>query len=54
MFRLVTRVWLCVQVEIVMGLEEAFDIEMEEDKAQAIETVEEAAELIEEILKAKA
>ncbi|CAF1728688.1 hypothetical protein BRARA_I01714 [Brassica rapa] len=41
-------------VEIVMGLEEAFDIEMEEDKAQAIETVEEAAELIEEILKAKA
>ncbi|CAH8360771.1 unnamed protein product [Eruca vesicaria subsp. sativa] len=41
-------------VEIVMGLEEAFDIEMEEDKAQAIETVEQAAELIEEILKAKA
>lgn len=45
---------LCVQVEIVMGLEEAFDIEMAEDKAQNIATVEEAAELIEEILKEKA
>lgn len=41
-------------VEIVMGLEEAFDIEMAEDKAQNIATVEEAAELIEEILKEKA
>ncbi|KAJ0249714.1 Acyl carrier protein 1 [Hirschfeldia incana] len=37
-------------VEIVMGLEEAFDIEMAEEKAQKITTVEEAAELIEELV----
>ncbi|ESQ29798.1 hypothetical protein EUTSA_v10023810mg, partial [Eutrema salsugineum] len=37
-------------VEIVMGLEEAFGIEMQEEKAQTITTVEQAAELIEELL----
>ncbi|ESQ29791.1 hypothetical protein EUTSA_v10023754mg [Eutrema salsugineum] len=41
-------------VEIVMGLEEAFGIEMQEEKAQAITTVEQAAELIEELLLEKA
>ena len=39
-----------LQVEIVMGLEEEFDIEMAEEKAQKIATVEEAAELIEELV----
>ncbi|KAJ4882278.1 hypothetical protein Rs2_32371 [Raphanus sativus] len=37
-------------VEIVMGLEEAFGIEMAEEKAQKIATVEEAAELIEDLV----
>ncbi|CAH2047048.1 unnamed protein product, partial [Thlaspi arvense] len=41
-------------VEIVMGLEEAFGIQMVEEKAQAITTVEEAAEHIEELLMHKA
>ncbi|CAH8361572.1 unnamed protein product [Eruca vesicaria subsp. sativa] len=40
-------------VEIVMGLEEEFDIEMAEEKAQKITTVEEAAELIEELVQSK-
>lgn len=42
------------QVEIVMGLEEEFGIEMAEEKAQTITTVEQAAELIEELLTDKA
>lgn len=37
-----------------MGLEEEFDIEMAEEKAQTITTVEQAAELIEELVLAKA
>ncbi|KAF8084488.1 hypothetical protein N665_0716s0033 [Sinapis alba] len=37
-------------VEIVMGLEEEFGIEMAEEKAQKIATVEQAAELIEELM----
>ncbi|XP_010414911.1 PREDICTED: acyl carrier protein 2, chloroplastic-like [Camelina sativa] len=41
-------------VEIVMGLEEEFGIEMAEEKAQTITTVEKAAELIEELLLEKA
>ncbi|XP_006302863.2 acyl carrier protein 3, chloroplastic [Capsella rubella] len=41
-------------VEIVMGLEEEFGIEMAEEKAQTITTVEKAAELIEELLMEKA
>ena len=42
-----------MQVEIVMGLEEEFGIEMAEEKAQKIATVEQAAELIEELMQAK-
>ncbi|TKY52168.1 Acyl carrier protein 1 [Spatholobus suberectus] len=37
-------------VEIVMGLEEEFGISVEEDSAQSISTVQEAADLIEEII----
>ncbi|KAG7580736.1 Acyl carrier protein (ACP) [Arabidopsis suecica] len=40
-------------VEIVMGLEEEFNIQMAEEKAQKIATVEQAAELIEELIKEK-
>nr|ANS54496.1 acyl carrier protein 1 [Brassica rapa subsp. chinensis] len=39
-------------VEIVMGLEEEFGIQMAEEKAQKIATVEQAAELIEELMQA--
>ncbi|CAH2055067.1 unnamed protein product [Thlaspi arvense] len=38
-------------VEIVMGLEEEFGIQMAEERAQKIATVEQAAELIEELMK---
>ncbi|ONK63441.1 uncharacterized protein A4U43_C07F15190 [Asparagus officinalis] len=37
-------------VEIVMGLEEAFGISVEEDSAQSIATVQDAADLIEELV----
>jgi len=37
----------------VMALEEAFDIHMAEERAQKISTVEEAAELIEELMEEK-
>ncbi|XP_020221914.1 acyl carrier protein 1, chloroplastic [Cajanus cajan] len=37
-------------VEIVMGLEEVFGISVEEDSAQSISTVQEAADLIEDII----
>ncbi|RYR02324.1 hypothetical protein Ahy_B06g081132 isoform B [Arachis hypogaea] len=40
-------------VEIVMGLEEEFGISVEEDSAQSITTVQEAADLIEEIIQKK-
>lgn len=40
-------------VEIVMGLEEAFGISVEESSAQAITTVEDAAELIDSLVVAK-
>ncbi|XP_010546639.1 PREDICTED: acyl carrier protein 5, chloroplastic [Tarenaya hassleriana] len=40
-------------VEIVMGLEEEFGITMAEERAQKIATVEQAAELIEELVKEK-
>lgn len=42
-----------LQVEIVMGLEEEFNIQMAEEKAQKITTVEQAAELIEELMQEK-
>ncbi|KAL2325447.1 hypothetical protein Fmac_024505 [Flemingia macrophylla] len=37
-------------VEIVIGLEEVFGISVEEDSAQSISTVQEAADLIEDII----
>ncbi|KAI3862574.1 hypothetical protein MKX03_037678 [Papaver bracteatum] len=40
-------------VEIVMGLEEEFDISVEEDNSQNITTVQEAADLIESIIQKK-
>ncbi|XP_008799264.2 acyl carrier protein 1, chloroplastic [Phoenix dactylifera] len=40
-------------VEIVMGLEEAFDIGVEEESAQSISTVQDAADLIEKLVAAK-
>lgn len=42
-----------VQVEIVMGLEEAFGITVEEESAQSITTVQEAADLIEKLVEKK-
>ena len=41
------------QVEIVMGLEEEFDISVEEDNSQNITTVQEAADLIEQLIEKK-
>ncbi|KZV28059.1 hypothetical protein F511_33112 [Dorcoceras hygrometricum] len=40
-------------VEIVMGLEEEFGISVEEESAQSISTVQEAADMIETILEKK-
>ncbi|KAJ8490597.1 hypothetical protein OPV22_012318 [Ensete ventricosum] len=40
-------------VEIVMGLEEAFGISVEEESAQKIVTVKDAANLIEELVKSQ-
>ncbi|XP_057466807.1 acyl carrier protein 1, chloroplastic-like [Actinidia eriantha] len=40
-------------VEIVMGLEEAFDITVQEDNAQTIATVQDAADLIEDLVMGK-
>jgi acyl carrier protein len=40
-----------VQVEIVMGLEEEFGISVEEESAQSITTVQEAADMIDNLLK---
>lgn len=40
-------------VEIVMGLEEAFGISVEESSAQSIATVEDAANLIDDLVAAK-
>ncbi|XP_022642761.1 acyl carrier protein 1, chloroplastic isoform X1 [Vigna radiata var. radiata] len=41
-------------VEIVMGLEEEFGITVEEDSAQSIATVQDAAEMIDKLLESKA
>ncbi|XP_068658778.1 acyl carrier protein 1, chloroplastic-like [Aristolochia californica] len=41
-------------VEIVMGLEEAFGISVEEESAQKIATVQDAADLIEDLVASKA
>ena len=47
------KIKLVVQVEVVMGLEEAFGITVEEDSAQSIVTVQDAADLIEDLVCAK-
>lgn len=44
---------LCLQVEIVMGLEEEFGISVEEENAQTIATVQDAADLIESLVEKK-
>lgn len=41
------------QVEIVMGLEEAFGITVEEESAQTIATVQDAADLIQKLVENK-
>ena len=41
------------QVEIVMGLEEEFGISVEEESAQSIATVQDAADLIEKLVEKK-
>ncbi|KAJ8752659.1 hypothetical protein K2173_005548 [Erythroxylum novogranatense] len=41
-------------VEIVMGLEETFDISVEEENSQNISTIQEAAELIDKLVQKKA
>ena len=41
------------QVEIVMALEEEFKISMEEESAENITTVQEAADLIEKLIESK-
>ena len=43
-----------MQVEIMMALEEQFDITLDEEGAEKIATVQEAADLIEESVAAKA
>ena len=43
-----------VQVEIVMGLEEEFGITVEEESAQTITTVQDAADMIDKLLETKA
>lgn len=50
---LVIDVIVPVQVEIVMGLEEAFGITVEEENAQSIATVQDAADLIEDLVAKK-
>lgn len=42
-----------MQVEIVMGLEEEFGISVEEESAQSILTVQDAADLIEKLIEKK-
>ncbi|URE31468.1 hypothetical protein MUK42_16255 [Musa troglodytarum] len=48
-----SRLRICCAVEIVMGLEEAFGISVEEESAQRIVTVQDAADLIQELVEAK-
>lgn len=48
-----TDKYIFVQVEIVMGLEEEFGISVEEESAQSIATVQDAADLIEKLIDSK-
>lgn len=41
------------QVEIVMGLEEEFDISVEEESSQYITTIQEAADMIDKLVQKK-
>lgn len=50
MYILMTHV-VGLQREFVLALEEAFEIEIEDEKVQSISTVGQAAEVIEELLK---
>lgn len=50
---LVIEIVVPAQVEIVMGLEEAFGITVEEENAQTIATVQDAADLIEDLVAKK-
>lgn len=45
-----TRRWISwMQVEIMMALEEQFDITLDEEGAEKISTVQEAADMIEDL-----
>jgi acyl carrier protein len=41
------------QVEIVMGLEEEFNLNIEDDNAEDITTIQQAADLIEKLIQKK-
>lgn len=45
---------MLLQVEIVMALEEEFDINVEEESSQNITTVQEVADMIEKLVQKKA
>jgi acyl carrier protein len=45
---------MLLQVEIVMTLEEEFDINVEEESSQNITTVQEVADMIEKLVQKKA
>jgi hypothetical protein len=45
--------YLMWQVEIVMGLEEEFGLNIEDDNAEDITTIQEAADLIEKLVQKK-
>lgn len=42
------------QVEIMMAIEEEFDVTLEEDGAEKVSTVQEAADMIFEVIKQRA
>ncbi len=45
--------WGWIQVEIMMALEEKFEIQLDEDNAEQIVTVQHAADLIQDVVAAK-
>lgn len=52
-FRKLLNIKFVTQVEVVMGLEEEFGISVEEENAQSIQTVQDAADMIEGLLEKK-
>lgn len=44
---------MILQVEIVMGLEEEFGLNIEDDNSENITTIQEAADLIEKLIQKK-